>query len=108
MFITFRCDAYEDITYFNDVAKRLLTLMGHSGAVPGALTSGEVSEALRNLQQGLGIEQNKSTSRRQDEDEDQEPEIGLAKRAVPLLSLLKAAEKNHVAVLWSTSKSPHL
>ncbi|CAM2883194.1 DUF1840 domain-containing protein [Legionella worsleiensis] len=108
MFITFRCDAYEDITYFNDVAKRLLTLMGHSGTVPGALTSGEVSEALRNLQQGLGIEQSKSNSRRQDDDEDHEPEIGLAKRAVPLLSLLKAAEKNNVAVLWGAAKSPHL
>lgn len=106
MFITFRCDAYEDITYFNDVAKRLLSLMGHSGTVPGALTSDQVSDALHNLQSGLELEQSKNPPARQDRDDDSEPEISLAKRAVPLLSLLKAAEKNQSDVLWVSSKSP--
>ena len=96
--ITFRCDAYENISYFNDVAKSLLSLMGHSGTVPGALKAEEVANALSNLQKGLG---NKSSLSEQDDDDDNEPKIGLAKRAIPLISLLQAAIKKECDVLWS-------
>lgn len=53
MLITFHTDAYEDITYFADVAKRLLSLMGHSGTIPGAIKSENLPEALERLQAGL-------------------------------------------------------
>lgn len=106
MFITFRCDAYENISYFNDVATKLLSLMGHSGTVPGALKSEQVSGALSNLQHGLALELSKSPPVRQDKDDDYEPEISLAKRAVPLISLLQAAIKKNCDVLWNFSKSP--
>lgn len=96
--ITFSCDAYENISYFNDVAKSLLSLMGHSGAVPGALKAGEVSQALSNLQQGLG-RANDNTSQQESDDED--PQISLRKRAVPLISLLEAAVKKDCDVMWS-------
>ncbi|CEG57949.1 DUF1840 domain-containing protein [Legionella fallonii] len=96
--ITFSCDAYENISYFNDVAKSLLSLMGHSGAVPGALTAEEVSEALSNLQQGLG--RDKTNSAQKDTD-DEEPQISLRKRAVPLISMLEAAVKKKCDVMWS-------
>ena len=103
MFITFRCDAYENISYFSDVGKRLLNLMGHSGIVPGALTANEVAGALVNLQQGLGHEKTPSASR---DDDEEEPEIGLAKRAIPLVSLLQAASKKKCNVVWDATKSP--
>lgn len=96
--ITFKTDAYENISYFNDVAKSLLSLMGHSGTVPGALKAEEVANALANLQKGLG-KQDKPTA--QDDGEDNEPKIGLAKRAIPLISLLQAAVKKDCDVLWS-------
>lgn len=96
--ITFSCDAYENINYFNDVAKNLLSLMGHSGTVPGALKAGEVSQALSQLQQGLGRE-NDATS--QQENEDEELQISLRKRAIPLISLLEAAVKKDCDVMWS-------
>lgn len=53
MLITFHTDAYEDITYFADIAKRLLSLMGHSGTIPGAIKSEHLPEALERLQAGL-------------------------------------------------------
>ncbi|OEH48594.1 hypothetical protein lpari_00352 [Legionella parisiensis] len=53
MLITFHTDAYENITYFGDIAKRLLSLMGHSGTVPGAIKSEHLPEALERLQTGL-------------------------------------------------------
>ena len=97
MLVTFHTDAYEDITYFGDVAKRLLTLMGHSGTIPGAIKSENLPDALDKLQSGLSEEQEVI----QDEnDNENEAEISLAKRAVPLISLLQAAIKKDCNVLW--------
>lgn len=95
MLITFHTDAYEDISYFADVAKRLLSLMGHSGAIPGAIKSEDLPEALEKLQMGLNKENKVSEN-----DDDDESEISLAKRAVPLVSLLQAAIKKDKDVLW--------
>ena len=99
--ITFSCDAYENISYFNDVAKSLLTVMGHSGTVPGALKATEVADALSRLQGGVGQAKNKDTSSSADNYDDSEPQIGLAKRAIPLIQLLQAAVKKNCDVMWS-------
>ncbi|CZI69405.1 TPA: DUF1840 family protein [Legionella pneumophila subsp. pneumophila] len=104
MFVTFSCDAYENITYFENVAKQLLLLMGHRGTIPGAIKSENVLDALHHLQQGLG--KIKSENKPLEDDEDSEPDISLAKRAIPLIHLLQAAEKKDCDVLWSHSKSP--
>lgn len=96
MLVTFHTNAYEDISYFADVAKRLLSLMGHSGAIPGAIKAENLSEALEKLQSGIGKEN--SATKKNDDDDDEE--ISLAKRAIPLISLLQAAIKNDEDVLW--------
>ena len=49
MLVTFTCEAYADITMFGDVAQHLLTLMGHSGTVPGAILAEDVPAALHRL-----------------------------------------------------------
>lgn len=100
MFITFQSDAYENITYFSEVAKQLLFLMGHSGAVPGAIKSEEVPEALSKLQHGLEMEKRTQPSPH-DNDDDYEPAISLTKRAIPLINMLQAAIKKDCDVLWS-------
>jgi len=102
MFVTFSSDAYENISYFNDVANQLLNLMGHSGTVPGALKSDQVAGALANLKHGL--EQYKTPSG-VDNDAD-EPVISIGKRAIPLINLLESAARKDCNVLWSTSNSP--
>ncbi len=96
MLVTFHTDAYEDITYFADVAKRLLSLMGHSGTIPGAIKAENLSEALDKLQSALKQE------KQEDDvvDDDGEREISLAKRAIPLVGLLQAAIKKEKDVLW--------
>lgn len=103
MLVTFSTDAYENITFFNSVAQRLLELMGHSGNVPGALKAEEVSEALTNLQRGIAKEKNQSTSIKEideDDDNDNEPRIELSTRALPLINLLEAAMKKNANVVW--------
>ena len=97
MLVTFHSDAYENITYFGDVAQRLLALMGHSGTIPGAIKSEDLAEALSHLQQGLAKTQ--SNPAYQDDDEE-EVDVDLVKRAIPLVNLLKASIKNDCDVLW--------
>ena len=96
MLVTFHSNAYENITYFGDVAQQLLQLMGHSGTVPSAIKSQDLPAALSQLHQGLG----KSAGAAAPEDDDAEVDIGLAKRAIPLIKLLQASIKADCDVLW--------
>ncbi|KTD35796.1 hypothetical protein Lnau_0780 [Legionella nautarum] len=101
MLVTFSCDAYENITMFGDVAKRLLSIMGHSGAVPGALVAKEIPGALSRLEKGVSQEQSQTPVKQQREDEDDQDEpVSLANRALPLINMLKAASKEQCNVMW--------
>lgn len=97
MLVTFSSDAYENITMFGDVAKRLLTLMGHSATIPGALLAKDIPDALSRLE--AGINQEPKTVKAKNEDDD-EPEISLSHRALPLINMLKAASKKNVNLMW--------
>ena len=96
MFVTFTSDAYENITYFHSVAKQLIILMDHSGAIPGAIKAADLPHALNNLKHGLPHAPVSSGA-----DEDDDAEISLTKRAVPLIQLLEASIKKSCDVLWS-------
>lgn len=99
MLVTFSCSAYADITLFGDIAVRLLKLMGHSGTVPGALLAEDVPAAREKLETAVAAKQEPEQSA---EDEDDEPVVTLRHRALPLLELLHAAEKEQVDVLWKS------
>lgn len=99
MFVTFTSQAYENITYFHSVAKQLLNLMEHSGAIPGAIKASDLPHALNNLKHGLPHQELGAQA------DDDEPEISLAKRAVPLIQLIEASIKKNCDVLWDTDKA---
>ena len=82
---------------FGSIAKRLLHLMGHSGTVPGAVLADDVSAALALLQKAIAIEKQKPA---QSLDNDDEPEVSLVHRALPLIELLQDAVKQKVNVMW--------
>ncbi len=100
MFVTFTSEAYENITYFHSVAKQLIILMDHSGAIPGAIKAADLSQALNNLKHGLPHQDIAASMG--DEDE---PEISLVKRAVPLIHLLEASIKKNCDVIWRDDKN---
>ena len=104
MLITFRTETYADITLFGDIAVQLLKMVGHSGAVPGAILAADIPAALARLKQALAANQAVAPADTQDEeaeDEDaNEPTVGLAQRAFPLIELLTAAAKAHSNVAW--------
>jgi Domain of unknown function (DUF1840) len=97
MLVTFTTDAYADITMFGDVAVALLKMMGHSGTVPSAILAADVPAALSRLT--AGIEAVKAAPSVDDKDED-EPQVSLSNRALPLINLLTAAAQEGSDVMW--------
>lgn len=104
MLVTFESKAYANITYFGDVAKQLLHMMGHSGAVPGAILADDVPSALARLQAALARGKDNAISAAESENDDdsdgREPPIQLKTRALPLIELLSAAGKARCDVMW--------
>ena len=104
MLVKFRSKAFANITMFGDVAVRLLRLMGHSGTVPSAIKPEDIPEALNRLRIAIEGEVTPADEIISDETADSEdPEedpVSLRNRALPLIELLEAAEKENVAVMW--------
>jgi hypothetical protein len=112
MLVTFRSTATESITMFQDVAVKLLELMGATGRIPGALGPDDVPSALQRLEST--IEQIKAgthtptparpadneDSKNEDEDDERDAPVDIATRAVPLLSIMKRAAAAHAELVW--------
>ncbi len=98
MLVTFTSKAHADITMFGEVAQQMLQIMGHSGAVPGALQAAELPAALSRLEKAVAD----SKAAEQKTDADAEFKPGLAHRALPLIGLLKAAIQQNADVMWDT------
>jgi len=101
--VTFSCPAYADITMFGDVAVHLLKLMGHSGTVPGALLAEDIPAALRRLEAGTEAAQQVPEPEVAAQDEDDEPVVSLAHRALTLIEMLTAAAQADCDVMWDSN-----
>jgi hypothetical protein len=98
MLVTFTTDAYADITMFGDVAQALLKMMGHSATVPGAVLAEDVPAALNKLTAAIDAE--KDSAPVDEQDDEDEPAVSMAHRALPLIDLLTAAAKANCDVMW--------
>lgn len=100
MLVTFRSKAYANVTMFGDVAITLLKMMGHSGTVPSALRARDIPPALHKLEQALAAVPADKAEWRDKEDKDAEPQVGLKRRAYPLIQLLNASQAQGAEVMW--------
>lgn len=101
MLVTFKSDQYANITLFGDVAKSLLKIMGHSGAVPGSFRAEDVPAALQKLSHAVSLEPQAPTGASIDDDDDEsEQYVSLRHRALPLIELLESAKQNQSNVMW--------
>ncbi|MCX7090251.1 MAG: DUF1840 family protein [Legionellales bacterium] len=100
MLVTFKTEAYESLTFFGHIAQRLLTMMGQSGRIPGAILAEDVAQALALLSKAVESEQQQPQLPAEQEKRDTESDISLKHRALPLLALLQAAVDKHCDVLW--------
>lgn len=103
MLLTFKSDAYADITMFGDVAQQLLRMMGHSGTVPGAILAKDVPAVLDRLTRAIDTEKAvapaPSPGDIPDKDVDDQA-VSLTYRALPLIELLTAAAEKNCDVMW--------
>lgn len=106
MLVTFSTPVHANITMFGDVALHLLKLMGHSATVPGALLADDIPAALERLEAGVEAHSQSPQPQPLQEEEDGEPPVSLAHRALPLIGLLRAAAKARQNVMWDSD--PHL
>jgi hypothetical protein len=96
------------VTMFGDVAGQLIRMMGHSGAVPGALLAEEIPRALANLKRALAdADQPPAPSATQEEDSQEKTAapISLRTRGYPLIQLLENALEQSADVLWDQDGS---
>ncbi len=99
MLIQFSSSATGDVLMFSDIAKKLLRLMGQSGNIPGGIAPDKIASALQQLQDAV-TEQPAEADSDPDAEKDNEPQVGLATRAWPLIEMLKAAEREQVGIIW--------
>jgi hypothetical protein len=97
MLVTFKTEAYESLTFFGHIAQCLLSMMGQSGRIPGAILAKDVAQALALLSKALESQQKQP---KPSAEQDIESDISLSHRALPLLGLLQAAADKHCDVLW--------
>lgn len=103
MLVTFKTEAYANITLFGDVAVTLLKLMGHSGTVPGALMAEDIPAALERLKAAVAAHPKTPLEPETGaEDEHEQPHVSLANRALPLIKLLEAAAAANTHILWES------
>jgi len=110
MLITFHSPAAASITMFGDVAKRLLVMMGQSGATPGALLAADVPAALERLKRAVAKEETATkktaggaplpTPAEEEREREQGPHISIVTRAVPLIQFLEEAVAAKADVTW--------
>jgi Domain of unknown function (DUF1840) len=106
MLVTFRSDAWGNITMFGDVAVALLKMMGHSGTVPSALLARDVPAALARLKQQLASGAKEENVGAPSGDDDVEQAVGLEARAYPLIEMLSAAAAQEADVMWQAGEPP--
>lgn len=103
MLLTFKSDAYADITMFGDVAQQLLKMMGHSGTVPGAILAKDVPAVLDRLKRAIDTEKSVTPAPPPGnipEKDLEDQAVSLTYRALPLIELLTAAAGKNCDVMW--------
>ena len=102
MLITFKTTAsYPEITMFGEVALKLLEMMGRRPTVPSAIGAEDIPQALQSLRDGIAAADAALEDQPpSDEEEGDERRVSLHNRAVPLIEMLEAAEREGVALMW--------
>ncbi len=104
MLITFSSQAYANVTLFAEAGKKLLKMMGCQETASGAISAESVHSALTCLEKAvLAQKEAATTDASRDADADfSDEKVSLAMRALPLIEMLKAAEKEKSNVWWET------
>lgn len=98
MLITFSSKSYANITMFDDIAMTLIKAMGQSGAVPSAITTDYLPEALNKLNKFLETQDDDVMTGNNDTEE--EVTVSMHHRAFTLIEMIQSAIENNADIYW--------
>lgn len=98
--IVFQSEVGADVMMFDEVAQRMMELMGKEKSVRGVVTVEQMPEAIAALR--AAIAQDKATHGGGDDGDGKEgaPRVSLTQRAVPLIELLEISHARGKPVMW--------
>jgi hypothetical protein len=96
------------LTMHGDAAVALLRAMGHTGTVPGAILAAELPGALASLRRSLESQAQapaapiaaEPSGDSDEDDEDRQPPVTLAMRAVPFIDMIETAIDRGSDLMW--------
>lgn len=105
--ITFKSPAAADIMMFDDVAIRMVVLMGKEVADKGVITVGQLPAAIAKLEATINSdhEQHRAhlladETQESDGQGNERPFVSLTRRVLPLLEMLRVSLQENEPVLW--------
>lgn len=100
--ITFQSDASGDVMMFDEVAHRMMDLMGKERTQRGVITVGQMPECIARLKAAIAEDRARGRPAADDDDEENgvAAPVGLAQRALPLVELLERSLQRDKPVLW--------
>ncbi len=100
--ITFRSEVGPDIMMFDDVAHRMMELMGKEHADHGVVTVEQLPQAIARLKTAAALDKAQHGAPLNEEDEESAiaRPVGLAQRATPLIELLEISLSRRKPVTW--------
>ncbi len=109
MIYEFKSRATGNLVMTQDVAERLLGIIGKSPGPTGIITAEQIPGAIDALRQAIATEKRegpasvgtpRAQAAKDDDERDDEPPIGLAQRAFPLIEMLERAGAAGKDVTW--------
>lgn len=104
--ITFRSDAAADIMMFDDVAKRMMELIGREFSARGIVTVEQLPEAIARLRAAIAEDHARHAGEHEPPETEDAPGggqrayVGLAQRVVPLVEMFEYSLKAGKPVMW--------
>lgn len=112
MLVTFKSKAAAEVMMYEEHAKRILDLL-HKDVKQGIITAAEAPQAIATLEEEIAeskrhpaseeVQRDVTAHHGEDvEDNEHEPVefVSFATRTYPLLEMLRAAQREHSAVMW--------
>ena len=97
MLVIFKTAVHANILMFGGDALTMLKLLGQSGTIPGAILAEDVPAALARLTSAMEAQKVTGPVRAKDEEE---AEVSLKKRGLPLIQLFTSAARAGKNVMW--------
>jgi hypothetical protein len=103
--ITFQSDASGDVMMFDEVAHRMMDLMGKEYTQRGVITVEQMPECIARLKAAIAEDRARARGKPQEEEAEETTgvaaRVSLAQRAIPLVELLERSLEREKPVLWA-------